>query len=122
MLKYTPRWPRPRNNADRPQGWFGFYGGEEAYGGIADRIEYTANLFATDRVWVAFLFDCVLYSAFQAALIGDERAALVESGFEEGELPPAWLGLVPYGGLGAWLALRPQWEEVEERRRKKSDK
>lgn len=97
-----------------PQGWFTFAGGD-AYGGFSDRVAYSANLFATDRVWVAFLFDCVLYSIFQAWLIGDEREALKRSGFEEEALPPAWLANVPYVGLGAWLALRPSAAEVEEK-------
>ena len=52
-------------------GWLALAGGPE-YGALPERLEHLQGLFATDRIWLFFAGDCLLYSLFQAWLITDE--------------------------------------------------
>ena len=51
--------------------WLALAGGEE-YGGVGERLQHLQALFASDRIWLFFSCDCVLYTFFQGWLIVDE--------------------------------------------------
>lgn len=98
--------------------WFALAPVPEAVDGIAslsERWDHLVAVASEDRLTLAFGVDCVVYSAAQAWLIGDERALLLAAQPDRA-LPPAWLRFVPFAGMAAWLAARPQPELVAQRR------
>lgn len=60
------------------------------FGGIAERVQYFNDMAGSDRVFWAFCVDSVLYSVWQAWLLGDTGAK-------------AWQRYVPFFGMAAWL-------------------
>ena len=98
--------------------WFALAPVPDAVDGIAslsERWDHLVAVASEDRLTLAFGVDCVVYSAAQAWLIGDERALLLAAQPDRA-LPPAWLRFVPFAGMAAWLAARPQPELVAQRR------
>jgi hypothetical protein len=79
---------------------------------LAARWAHLVDAVRSDRLTLAFLVDCVVYSGAQAWLIGDEHDAIEAAARAAGEgaprLPPAWLRFMPFAGLAAWLVARPQ--------------
>ena len=92
-------------------GWLLLAGGD-AFGDLGDRLRFMAELAGQDRLQFAFVVDCALYTLFQNALVGDERAALLRAGVREEALPPAALCATPFFGLAAWLLARPPMPEA----------
>jgi hypothetical protein len=86
---------------------------------LAARVAHLADAASADRLTLAFLVDCVVYSAAQAWLMGDERDAIEAAARAAGEapprLPPPWLRFVPFAGLAAWLVARPAAAEARGR-------
>jgi hypothetical protein len=86
---------------------------------LAARVAHLVDAASSDRLTLAFLVDCVVYSAAQAWLMGDERDAIEAAARAAGEapprLPPPWLRFVPFAGLAAWLVARPAAAEARGR-------
>ena len=59
------------------------------YGGLAERWEYFVQQSFTNRVFFAFVLDAVLYSVWQALLMGEDATKLQR--------------FLPFGGLVAYL-------------------
>lgn len=88
-------------------------------GDLSDRLAFARGLLTTDRVSLAFAIDCLIYSAAQAWMIGEEYDLLSMrnegkngGGGTSSSLPPRALAYVPFFGMAAWLALRPKPEEA----------
>ena len=83
--------------------WFALAPVPDAVDGIAslsERWDHLVAVASEDRLTLAFGVDCVVYSAAQAWLIGDERALLLAAQPDRA-LPPAWLRFVPFAGMAA---------------------
>lgn len=59
------------------------------YGDIISRLEYAVNKFNSERVFYALTIDCMIYCVIQFVLM---------------EGAPLKYRLLPYVGLGLWLA------------------
>ena len=61
------------------------------FGDLAERMKYLAEQVMTDRVTLAFCVDLLLFSLFQALLLGSVHNRI------------GWLRFVPFWGLAVWL-------------------
>ena len=73
-------------------GWF--FVGRPEFGDLAERLRYFGEQLLTNRLTLAFCVDLVLFSIFQAVLLG----AVEPPGSQR-----RWLRFVPFWGLAAWL-------------------
>ena len=73
-----------------------FFVGRPEFGGLAERLRYFGEQVLTNRLTLAFCVDLVLFSLFQAVLLG---------AVEPLGSPRRWLRFVPFWGLVAWLIL-----------------
>ncbi len=69
---------------------WGFVGRPE-FGDLAERMKYLVEQVMTDRVTLAFCVDLMLFSVFQALLLGAVNSRI------------GWLRFVPFWGLAVWL-------------------
>ena len=72
------------------------------YGDLADRLHFYSDMVSSNRVFWAFNVDAVLYSVWQAWLLGDLGAA-------------AWQRFLPFFGMAAWLLEGKDTEEQTDR-------
>ena len=67
--------------------------GRPEFGDLAERMNYFGEQLTTNRVTLAFCVDLVLFSLFQALLLGAVNSRI------------GWLRFVPFWGLAIWLIL-----------------
>lgn len=107
-LRYGAPIPPPKE--EKEKGWlarvFGWTGlivgiialvwgvmGRPEFGDLPERMEYFGEQLLTNRVTLAFCVDLVLFSLFQALLLGAVKSRI------------GWFRFVPFWGLAVWLIL-----------------
>jgi len=83
------------------------------FGSLSERWTSFVDLLSIDRVGSSFLVDLVIFGLFQAWLVDDD---LKRRGVAKDGLPKLrWVGkYVPFFGMAAYLALRPQFPTTAE--------
>ena len=73
-----------------------FFVGSPEFGGLTERLQYFGEHLMISRVTVAFCVDLVLFTIFQAVLLG---------AVEPSSSKARWLRFVPFWGLAIWLII-----------------